>query len=234
MHCCGESIRVRSRHGAFRTSSGLPPVKLQEVTFWCCIFAVAYNYAGYPVLLFCMSALSQAKADLSYLLRRTNRRCSPSANYLPSVAVLVSAHNEATVILDKVDNSLELDYPDDQLEVWFGLDAPSDSTADLLKNSPNNRIQVIEFATRRGKLAVLADLAQRTTAEILVLTDANTMLDRHCVRNLVRHFADPHIAAVSGEEVRRATLGNEGRGESIYWRYESAIKILESRLNCAQ
>ena len=202
--------------------------------FWCCIIAVAYNYAGYPVILFCLCTLSQAKADIRYLLRRNNRRCSPSVNYVPKVAVLVSAYNEATVIRAKVKNTRELDYPDDRLEVWFGLDAPSDSTGAILKHVTDDREHVIDFPTRRGKLAVLADLAQQTTAEILVLTDANTMLDRKCIRNLVRHFCDPDVAVVSGEEIRKPVHEGLSGGESIYWRYESAIKILESRLNCAQ
>ncbi|HEU5232603.1 MAG TPA: glycosyltransferase family 2 protein [Terriglobales bacterium] len=202
--------------------------------FWCCAIAVAYNYAGYPALLFCLSTLCQAKTDCQYLLRRTNRRCSPSTNYFPRVAILVSAYNEETVISAKVENTRELDYPNDRLEVWFGLDAPSDSTGELLKEAAGDRMRVVEFPHRRGKLAVLMDLARQTTAEIIVLTDANTMLDRQCVRNLVRHFRDPQVAAVSGEEIRKPVHKGDSGGESMYWRYESAIKILESRLNCAQ
>lgn len=209
-------------------------MNLVETTFWCCILAVVYNYAGYPILLFCLSVLVQAKADFLYLIQRRNRRCSPPANYAPSVAMLISVHNEAAVIRDKVDNSLRIDYPSDRLEIWFGLDAPTDSTGDILKQTAREGLRVVEFTTRRGKLAVLADLAQRTAAQILVFTDANTMLDPSCVRNMVRHFVDSRVAAVSGEEIRTAARDIDPGGESIYWRYESAIKILESRLDCSQ
>jgi cellulose synthase/poly-beta-1,6-N-acetylglucosamine synthase-like glycosyltransferase len=82
-------------------------------------------------------------------------------------------------------------------------------------------------------LAVLRDLACKTSAEILVLTDANTLLKPSTVRNLVRHFADPCVGAVSGEEIRVAVPGAETGAEALYWRYESAVKILESRLNCS-
>src|SRR5581483_1785935 len=202
--------------------------------FWGCFIAVAYNYAGYPLLLFLLSTLSQAKADLHYLLRRTNRRCAPPNGYVPTVAVLVSAYNEAAVIHAKVENTRELDYPNDRLEIWFGLDAPSDSTAEILRRDVDDRMRILDFPTRRGKLAVLGDLARQTAAEILVLTDANTMLDRHCIRKLVRHFCDPQVAVVTGEEIRKPVRESGPSGESIYWRYESAIKILENRLNCAQ
>jgi cellulose synthase/poly-beta-1,6-N-acetylglucosamine synthase-like glycosyltransferase len=92
---------------------------------------------------------------------------------------------------------------------------------------------VFHFSERRGKLAVLCDLADKTSAEVLVLTDANTMLERTAVRNLVRHFTDPRVGAVSGEEIRVAVPGAETGAEALYWRYESAVKILESRLNCS-
>ena len=199
-----------------------------------CLAAVAYNYVGYPLLLFIMSVLFQAKADFVYLNRRVNRRCLPSSKYVPRVALLISAYNEALVIEAKVQNCVEIEYPSERLDFWFGLDAPTDSTAELLKRVPTSHMHVLTFPRRRGKLAVLCDLARRTQADILVLTDANTMLDRNCIRNMVRHFSDPQVGAVSGEEVRTVVEGTDPGAESIYWRYESAIKILESRLNCSQ
>jgi len=205
-----------------------------KTTFWLCVFGVAYNYAGYPVLLFVISTMLQAKKDFLYLIGRRNRRRCLLDDYVPHVAVLISAHNEAPVILDKAKNGLGIDYPASRLEIWFGLDAPGDSTAEILKQITDSRLHVVEFAVRRGKLAVLADLARRTSAEILLFTDANTMLDRHCVRKMVRHFVDSQVAVVSGEEIRTAARESDTGGESIYWRYESAIKILESRLNWSQ
>lgn len=145
----------------------------------------------------------------------------------------MSVYNEEAVIQAKVKNLLETDYPPDQLEFLLGLDAPVDSTGDLLKGNPPSQLHVFPFETRRGKLAVLSDLAGRTSAEILVFTDANTMLEHNCIRNLARHFGDPRVGAVSGEEVRVVPPGADPGGESLYWRYESALKVLESRLNCS-
>jgi cellulose synthase/poly-beta-1,6-N-acetylglucosamine synthase-like glycosyltransferase len=204
-----------------------------EVIVCACMAAVIYHYAGYPLLLFLVAELSQAKSDVLYLFSRKSRRCMFRSDYLPRVALLVSAYNEAAVIKAKVRNTLQIDYPSDRLECLFGLDAPSDSTPELLAQAESSRLSVHHFDRRRGKLAVLCDLVQRTSAKILVLTDANTMLDRNCVRNLVRHFADPRVGAVSGEEIRVASAGTDPGAESLYWRYESALKLLESRLNCS-
>lgn len=203
-----------------------------EIIFWTCICAVAYNYVGYPLVLFALSVLSQAKSDFRFLLRRTGRRQSRPTEYAPRVAVLISVYNEESVILAKVKNSLELDYPEGQFEILIGLDAPTDSTAEILSRLQCGPLRVVHFPERRGKLKVLTSLAEQTQAEILVLTDANTTLERNCIRNLVRHFANPRVGAVSGEETRIAAPGTDPAGESLYWKYESALKFLENRLNC--
>jgi len=206
---------------------------LCEVIFWTCIGTVAYNYFGYPVVLFTLAVLAQARADLLYLLRRRSRRC-PVPRELPRVAVLVSVYNEENVIRARVRNLEELNYPTDRLEIWFGLDAPTDNTAELLNELPSSQFHAVQFSERRGKLAVLSALAQRTSADIFVITDANTMFDRNCIRNLARHFADEGVGVVSGEEVRVAAGAVDTAGESLYWRYECALKMLENRLNCVQ
>jgi cellulose synthase/poly-beta-1,6-N-acetylglucosamine synthase-like glycosyltransferase len=94
-------------------------------------------------------------------------------------------------------------------------------------------VRVFPFSRRQGKLGVLRALAQQTSADILITTDANTMLDVNCIRALVRHFSDPQVGAVSGEEIRLAAQGTDPGAESLYWRYESALKFLENRLNCS-
>lgn len=201
--------------------------------FWLCVGAAVYHYAGYPLLLFVLAEISQAKSDFLYLARRVSRRAAMSPDYIPRVAVLISVYNEEAVIESKIKNALATEYPPGQIEFLFGLDAPTDATPELFHQFQDNRVRVYGFKARRGKLAVLSDLAQRTSADILVFTDANTMLDRHCIINLTRHFCNPQVGAVSGEEVRLVTAGTDPAAESLYWRYESALKVLESRLNCS-
>lgn len=202
-----------------------------KITFWVCIGALAYNYFGYPVVMFILAALVQAKSDLSFFLRRENRRRRLAAQYQPRVAVILSAFNEEAVIRQRVENLLGSDYPLDQLEILVGLDNPGDSTAEMLAQIRAPQLRVFHFAARRGKLAVLTDLAKSTTAEILVLTDAETMFDENCIANLVRHFSDPLVGVVGGELRVKPRDGNTSV-ESLYWRYEVILKFLENRLNC--
>ena len=180
-----------------------------ETMFWVCVGALAYHYAGYPLLLFILSVLSQAKSDFLYLIRRDSRRCPRPSDYVPRVALLLSAYNEEAVIQAKVKNTFAIDYPSARLEFLVGLDGSTDSTAELLNQMASSRLRVFSFSTRQGKLAVLRALAQQTSAEILVFTDANTALEPSCIRNLVRHFKDPRVGAVSGEETRVVAVGTD-------------------------
>jgi cellulose synthase/poly-beta-1,6-N-acetylglucosamine synthase-like glycosyltransferase len=173
-----------------------------KVVYWTCLGAIAYNYAGYPLVLCLLGVLAQAKSDLLFLLRRRSRRAEGAGRSWPSVAIVISVFNEAAIIEARVKNALEIDYPANRFKILIGLDSPTDGTADILNRMHSPNLKIFQFTERRGKLAVISDLAQSTSAEILVFTDANTMFEPHCVANLVRHFGNPKIGAVSGEEVR--------------------------------
>ena len=203
-----------------------------KVVFWLCIGAIAYNCAGYPILLFIVGVIAQAKSDLSFMVVRKCRRRENSPRHRPTVAILISAFNEETIIKARLRNALDIDYPQHLFEIFIGLDAPTDSTFEILSQMQSPRVHVIRFEKRRGKLAVISDLAKQTSAEILVFTDANTMFQADCVSKLVRHFNDSRVGAVSGEEIRVTIGKNEPAAEALYWRYEAALKILESRLHC--
>lgn len=195
--------------------------------FWLCMGAIAYNYAGYPALLYALGRLmgnSSAKEKSSGSAR--------NEEFLPRVAILISALNEELVIEERVKNLQSIKYPPQLLEILIGLDAPVDTTPEILKRMASERVQVFHFANRRGKLGVISDLSQRTSAEILVFTDANTHFEPDCVANLIRHFADCRVGAVSGEELRTTPGGADPAAEGLYWKYECALKVLESRVHC--
>jgi cellulose synthase/poly-beta-1,6-N-acetylglucosamine synthase-like glycosyltransferase len=201
-----------------------------EWAFWGSVAALAYSYVLYPVLLFLLAAVVQTARDLSFVLRRRNRRPPVPADP-PRVSVLLAAYNEQDVIEAKLRNCRALEYPADRLEVLVGLDAPGDATAQRARPFAGGCMQVFEFPERRGKMAVMADLAARSSGEILVSTDANTFLDPAAIHNLARHFADPAVGAVCSE-IRVTDPGGKLQNESLYWRYEVMLKFLENRLNC--
>jgi cellulose synthase/poly-beta-1,6-N-acetylglucosamine synthase-like glycosyltransferase len=145
--------------------------------------------------------------------------------------MLVAAYNEESVIEQKLRNTAALDYPTDKLELLLGLDAPTDATRERARGNHRPGFRVFPFTERRGKLAVLLDLAGRTQADLLVFSDANTLLEPDSIRMLVHHFANPNVGAVCGE-LRLVSADGKMEMESLYWRYEVALKFLENRLNC--
>ncbi len=187
--------------------------------FWLCWAVVAYAYVGYPALLAAYTRLFGAGAlpdspDLA------------DAD-LPRVAMIVAAYNEAPVIAAKLSNTWELDYPADRFALYVGSDGSEDATPDLLASCRDPRLHAFPFQERRGKMAVLNDLVSQADADILVMSDANTMYAPDAVRQLVKHYTDPRVGCVSGELL----LEEEGgvSGEGLYWKYEGWIKRTESR-----
>ena len=201
------------------------------VIFWACLGVVVYTYAVYPLLLFVLAALTQTARDLAFLLGRRQRRTGDREDFTPRIAMLVAAYNEQEVIEAKLRNTAALEYPEGQFEFLLGLDSPSDATPDRVQGVSHPAFRVFHFAERRGKLAVLSDLLERTTAGILVFSDANTQLAPDCLSRLARHFADPGVGAVCGE-LRVVSPEGKTEMESLYWRYEIVLKFLENRLNC--
>lgn len=201
-----------------------------EALFWVASVTIVYTYFLYPVLLIGLSAIKQVVADIRYVNSGRSRRVERSADVaLPSVAVLVAAHNEERHIEHRLINLLDCDYPRDLLRIYVGSDGSSDATNALVSGFRNERITFRAFEDRRGKPSVINDLAAMAGEEVLVFTDANTLFEQDTLRKLVRHFADERIGCVCGELRLVAKSGTENP-DNIYWRYERLLKFFEGRL----
>jgi cellulose synthase/poly-beta-1,6-N-acetylglucosamine synthase-like glycosyltransferase len=191
---------------------------LATVLFWVGWALIFYTYCIFPTA-------------LAFFARRRPKPFVPEAvddDDLPRVAMVVAAYNEATYLPAKLRNTAAIDYPADRWEVIIGSDGSSDGTAAQLLTSDLPNLKPVVFQARRGKVSVLNDLMRRTDADIVVMSDANTIFAPDAVRKLVRHFQDPNVGCVSGELSLEQNGGVSGEG--LYWRYESWIKGNESRL----
>jgi len=172
---------------------------------------------GYPLLV-----------GLVGLIRR--RRPRADSSFLPSLALLIPAHNEATVIADKLANVLESDYPPDRLRVYVISDASDDGTDAVVSGTDDPRVRLIRQERREGKVnALKRGIAAAEDAEVICFSDANSRYEPDALRRLAAVFADPRVGAACG---RLRLLGTEksgtAAGEGLYWRYEDAIKAAES------
>ena len=201
-----------------------------EIVFWVAAGIVVYTYFGYPLLLLIVSSVVQAGRDLRFLFRRATRRTKPvTEQALPRISVLIPAHNEEEAIAAKLENTFALDYPNDRLEVIVGSDGSDDRTNEIVESFAGRGVVLAAYGERRGKPSVINDTVERASGEIIILSDATTMIDPDAIRNIVRHFEDPKVGAVNGE-LRFVSPGEGHKGEGLYWRYEVMIKFMENRL----
>src|SRR4051812_23643244 len=182
--------------------------------FWVCAGLIAYTHLGYPLTLRVLLAV-----------RRRPDRKRHAWDELPRVSLIVAAYDEEEVIADKVANALALDYPRERLEIVVASDGSYDATAARARAAGADL--VLELP-RGGKLAAQNAAAEQASGEILAFSDANSEWRPDALRQLVAPFADPQIAYACGQ-VR--FLDAEGDNlEGAYWRYEMAVREMESEL----
>jgi cellulose synthase/poly-beta-1,6-N-acetylglucosamine synthase-like glycosyltransferase len=149
--------------------------------------------------------------------------------------LLISAYNESRVIAAKVRNSLALDYPAEQLEIVVASDGSADDTAPIVRTlaaqEGRGRVRLVEFPVNRGKIVALNEAVPELRGEIVVFSDASSMLAVNSVRELAANFADPTVGAASGVyQVLNADAAKLGRQEDLYWKYETFLKLQEAKL----
>lgn len=189
--------------------------------FWFSLFVIFYTFLGYGILLYILLRIRR-------LVR--GRRVAPTVgNNLPTLTFVVAAYNEEGIILEKIQNTLGLNYPADKLNVIFITDGSSDRTPDIIRDFP--QIQLLHSPERRGKILAIHRAMKFVNSEIAVFTDANAFLNKDALALIARHYADSAVGAVSGE--KRVLAGEQADatgGEGVYWKYESTLKKWDSEL----
>jgi cellulose synthase/poly-beta-1,6-N-acetylglucosamine synthase-like glycosyltransferase len=190
--------------------------------FWVGVLLVLYTYLGYG---FVAAVLVWIRK-----LRAPDRDLKPDLEYEPTVTLVVAAYNEEDAIRAKLFNSLRLDYPREKLELLFVTDGSSDETSDVVSRVPG--IRHLHTPERLGKIAAMNRAMKEVASEIVVFCDANAMLNREAIREIAKWYADPRVGGVAGEKrvVAAAKSGGGVRSEGLYWRYESYLKNLDSKL----
>ena len=194
--------------------------------FWLCLAIVVYTYVGYGLILY-----------LLVFIKRLAIKAKPLADItddcLPEVTLMVCAYNEEDIISEKMSNIHSLDYPADRLHLVWVTDGSTDNTNSILSAYPD--VKIVFSPERRGKSAALKHGIKEVSTEIVMMTDANTMLNPGAVREIVRLMQNPKVGCVSGEKKVKAKSDSDeaAQGEGLYWKYESTLKRLDSELYSA-
>ncbi|MGD9735489.1 MAG: glycosyltransferase [Solirubrobacterales bacterium] len=186
------------------------------ILFWLSVSLLAYTHLGYPLLLAFVARTRMSDQ------RRTRALADAE---LPTVSLIVPAYDEEEVIAAKVANALALDYPRDRLQLIVASDGSSDRTAELARAAGAGL--VLELPPG-GKVAALNAAAEEAAGEILAFSDANSVWARDALRRLVAPFADRGVGYACGQ-VRFLDAGGDNL-EGAYWRYEMAVREMESAL----
>ncbi|HVY79246.1 MAG TPA: glycosyltransferase [Solirubrobacterales bacterium] len=190
------------------------------VVFWLSAAAIVYTHLGYPLLLWLLVRLRRRPRATGSDTAGAEPAAEP-----PRVSLLVAAYDEEEVIAAKVANALALDYPRERLEIVVASDGSTDATAERARAAGADL--VLELP-RGGKLATQNAAAERATGEILAFSDANSSWHPDALRQLVAPFVDPEVAYVCGQ-VRFLDAAGDNL-EGAYWRYEMALRQMESSL----
>jgi len=184
--------------------------------FWMSATFIAYTYLGYPLWLWIRS--------------RWCRKPVRSGPYIPFLSIIMIVRNEEKVLPRKLRNLLDLNYPDESLEIVMVSDGSTDSTNQILsEHTANPRVRVIFNPQQQGKAAGLNAAMSSVRGEIVVFTDARQQIEPDAIRVLVENFADPEIGCASGElMLGDPETGEAEQGMGVYWRIEKAVRELES------
>jgi len=182
-----------------------------------------YTYLGYPSILGLLVKLKRLSGT------------TPPIQYqweeMPEITLIVACFNEADILKEKIENTLQLDYPIDKVSYLFVTDGSTDNSQEIITQYPE--IELFHEPERRGKNAAVNRVMNYVKTPITIYCDANTLLSKKSLQYLARHYRDERVGAVAGEKrVKLEEEGNAaGSGESAYWKYESKLKQWDSELN---
>ncbi len=188
--------------------------------FWLSAAVLFYSYIGYGSLVFLFIQLKKL----------FTRRSAKNIRTWEPVTLVITAFNEEAVLDQKIRNTLDLNYPADKLHIVFVTDGSTDNSQQILLQYPV--CTVLHLDDRKGKYAAIKRAMRHVQTPVVIFSDANTMLNGDCIREIMYHYNDPATGAVAGEKriITEPSVSAVGEAEGIYWRYESFLKRMDAGL----
>jgi cellulose synthase/poly-beta-1,6-N-acetylglucosamine synthase-like glycosyltransferase len=193
-----------------------------EAVFWVSCGLIVWTQVGYAAALAIVSRLRPRPPAAR------ERERGGTDGPLPQLSLIVAAHDEQAVIAEKVANALALDYPRERLQVIVACDGCTDATAARAREAGAD---VVLELSRGGKIRAQDAAVQQARGEIVAFSDANAQWQPDAARALVSAFEDPRVGYACGQVSFVQAAVDGGNQEGVYWRYELAVRALESRLS---
>lgn len=181
--------------------------------FWVATATIAWTYAIFPLVT---------------LLRGWLRPLPPTrVRGAPRVSIIVAAYNEERSIGAKIENLRNLEYPANLRQLIVASDGSDDRTEAIVRDAGGD-VQ-LRALPRGGKAAALEAAVEAATGDVLVFTDANSLLADGALRAIVGPFGDPQVGGVAGDQRYGSSLDATERGERGYWALDRMLKQAGSR-----
>lgn len=191
---------------------------------------IVYHHIGYPLIL---KLITQGLENTLPNFYHRDYQITPFDHMLPSINLIMPAHNEAGTIQEKIRNLAALNYPDDKLEVILICDGCTDNTAQLAKETltePECRhlnLSVVEKPENRGKVAVINETISLSRCSVVALSDVSSLLSIDSLLIVAAHLNHENTGVICGSYHFFQSLSV---GEQAYWKYQRDIKTKESAL----
>lgn len=190
--------------------------------FWISAFVIVWAMAGYGIALKVLSRVFK------------NRKLRKNYDDLPTVTVMIVAHNEEKVIEEKLNNVIDNDYPAEKIDYIVTSDFSTDATEEIVERfiaeHPDLRVRLHRAAEHKGKTNAQNEAQKFVQGEILVMTDANAMFEESAITELAACFTSPDIAYVTGRLAYRNTDNGTAAAEAVYWESDLSKRETESRI----
>ncbi len=186
-----------------------------QIIFWLAFAALFYTYIGYPLVVYLVSLIYPKKISKN--------------EFEPKVTVLITAYNEEKAIRSKLENTLNIEYPKDKLEILVASDGSNDETDKIVKEFEADGVKLFHQPGRKGKTYTQNKAVEKASGEIIFFSDATTDYKQNVLREILPNFADQTVGCVAGKLIYvDKTNSDVGKGAKSYWNYETFIKKSES------
>jgi len=189
-----------------------------EFLFLLSLLGVTYSYFIYPIILLVLPKHNLLpKNDLEN-------------NTLPFITLIITAYNEENSIKEKIQNTLETTYPNEQREILIASDGSTDKTNEYVNEFSDKGIRLVEVQERKGKENAQLSAIKQAKGSIIVFSDVATRIDKDALQQIAHSFQNEKVGAISSED---RFISDEGEiaGEGAYVKYEMWLRNLECSVN---
>lgn len=193
-----------------------------KIVFLVSMFLILHAFIGYPLSLIILNKFLKVN------------KLNIDKEYEPYISIIIPAHNEESVIENKLKNLIELEYPSNKVEIIIASDNSTDNTNKIvtkfIRNNKEENITLYEVHERKGKTNAQNEAVRACNGEIIIFSDANSMLKEDSLIELVKFMSDETVAYVSGQLVyTNGDTSNSSNTESTYWNYDLFMREVESK-----